>query len=238
MLTSVSAFADPPPASPSPPAPPAAISPAPPTFAPAARPPQNDLGWPQIPMYVYVPGSWASSYVPGAQGMPGVPTTRVWYGWQTLFVLAASTTVGLAGMFGGAASNSDAMVIGGSVVGSAGLLLGGPIVHWARGNTAKGFEALGINFGAPVVGAGLGIGIACAAGGCGNNSQGYGVLLGMMFGGGAGLLTAVIVDVSVLSYDKAAPAGPLASRRSPGWTILPDLKISREKTTFGFAGVF
>jgi hypothetical protein len=59
-----------------------------------------------------------------------------------------------------------------------------------------------------------------------------------VFGGSVGLLTAMIVDVSALSYETTAPVDSSASKRSPGWTILPDLKISRDKTTFGFAGVF
>jgi hypothetical protein len=170
--------------------------------------------------------------------MPGAPSRRVWYGWQTLIVHAASTTVGLSGIFGGAVVSSDVVVLSGTVIGSAGLLLGGPIVHWARGNTGRGFEVLGLNFGVPVVGAAAGIGVGCAAGGCSGGSGGVGIILGMVFGGAAGLLTAIVIDVSVLSFDKSAPVGSTASKRSPGWTIVPDLKLSREKTTFGVAGVF
>ena len=235
MLASVSALADPPPASPTPPATPAAVAPAPPPFALAAPPPQSDLGRPLYPSYFYLPLDSASPQMPG---MPGVPSRRVWYGWQTLFVYAGATTVGLTSLFSGIASGSEALVFGGTVIGGAGLVLGGPIVHWAHGNTARGFAALGLSLGAPLVGAALGVGIGCAAGACGNGSQGFGVAFGIIFGGAAGVLTAMVVDVSALSYETKAAVGSSASTRSPGWTILPDLKISREKTTFGVAGVF
>ncbi|MEO5726362.1 MAG: hypothetical protein ABI134_14670 [Byssovorax sp.] len=232
MLISVSALAEPPPPLPIPPATPAAVAPAPPPPARAALPPQSDPQRLRSPDYVYVPGDWAAS------SMPGMPSRRVWYGWQTLLLYAASTTVGLASGFAGGASDSGFLVVAGSVVGGTGLVLGGPIVHWAHGNTSRGFAALGLNFGATLASGGVGIGIACAAGGCNGSSQGLGIFVGLVFGGAAGLLTAMIIDVSALSYETTAPVASSASKRSPGWTILPDLKISQERTTFGFAGVF
>ncbi len=170
--------------------------------------------------------------------MRGMPSRRVWYGWQTLLVYAASATVGLTTGLAGGASSSGTLVLTGTIIGSTGIVLGGPIVHWARGNTSRGFAALGLNFGATLASGGVGVGIACAAGGCSGSSGGFGVLAGLVFGGSAGLLTALIVDVSALSYDTQAPVDSSASKRSPGWTILPDLKISQDKTTFGVAGVF
>jgi hypothetical protein len=235
MLTSASALADPPPALPLPAATPAAIAPAPPPYARAAPLPQSDPQRPQYPYYVYVPNEWTPTSMPG---MPGVPSRRVWYGWQTLLVYASSVTVGLASGIAGGASDSGFLVAGGAVVGGTGLVFGGPIVHWARGNTSRGFAALGLNFGATLASGGVGVGIACASGGCSGSFGGFGILVGMMFGGSVGLITAMIVDVSALSYDTKAAPDSSASKRSPGWTILPDLKISRDKTTFGFAGVF
>jgi hypothetical protein len=241
MLTSASALADPPPALPLPPATPAAIAPAPPPYARAAPLPQSDPQRPQYPYYVYVPGDWGPPSMPGMSGMPGMPgmpPRRVWYGWQTLLVYAASATVGLTAGIAGGASGSGGLVFTGTMIGSTGIVFGGPIVHWARGNTSRGFAALGLNFGATLVSGGIGVGIACAADACRGSFGGFGILAGMVFGGGVGLLTALIVDVSALSYDTKAAPDSSASKRSPGWTILPDLKISRDKTTFGFAGVF
>ncbi len=167
-----------------------------------------------------------------------MPSRRVWYGWQTLLVYAASATVGLTAGIAGGASDSGALLVPGILIGGTGIVLGGPIVHWVRGNTSRGFAVLGLNFGATLVSGGIGVGIACSADACGGSFGGFGILAGMMFGGSVGLLTALIVDVSALSYDTKAPVESTTSKRSPGWTMLPDLKISRDKTTFGFAGVF
>jgi hypothetical protein len=167
-----------------------------------------------------------------------MPSRRVWYGWQTLLVYAASTTVGLAAGFAGGASDSGGLLFTGTTIGGTGLVFGGPIVHWVHGNTSRGFAALGLNFGATLASGGVGVGIACAADTCSGSFGGFGIFAGLVFGGSVGLLTAMIVDVSALSYETTAPVDSSASKRSPGWTILPDLKISRDKTTFGFAGVF
>ena len=187
MLTSVSAFADPPPALPIPPATPAAIAPAPPPYARATLPPQSDPQRPQYPYYVYIPGDWGPPGTPGMPGMSGVPSRRVWYGWQTLLVYASSATVGLAAGFGGGASDSGFLVAAGSVIAGTGLVFGGPIVHWAHGNTSRGFAALGLNFGATLASGGVGVGIACAAGGCSGSFGGFGIFAGLVFGGSAGL---------------------------------------------------
>ncbi|MEP7126990.1 MAG: hypothetical protein ABJE95_39020 [Byssovorax sp.] len=188
----------------------------------------------EVPTYVYFPGA-------GMGAMPGAPEIAgkgAWYGWQTLLVLGGSTTVGLVGGFAGGGSGSGGVLIGGLSIGGAGLLLGGPIVHWAHGNTSKGLAALGLNFGVPVVGGGLGVATACIAGGCGSGSEGVGILLGLMIGGSAGLLTSMILDVSVLAYEPVDSNPSVTARRAPTWTLVPDLKITRDKTTFGFAGVF
>jgi hypothetical protein len=170
--------------------------------------------------------------------MPGAPTKRGWYGWQTLLVFGGSAAVGIIGSVAGGASDSPGVWLTSLGLGGTGFLLGGPIVHWAHGNTSKGFGALGLNFGMPLVGAGLGVATACVVGGCGRSSDGVGIFIGLLAGGSAGLLASMIVDVSALSYEQT-PSGPsFASRKAPTWTIVPDLKITREKTTFGFAGVF
>jgi hypothetical protein len=160
---------------------------------------------------------------PGTSGPTG---KHRWYGWQTLLVFGGSTTVGLIGAIAGGNSNSPGLLIGGLSLGGAGLLFGGPIIHWA------------LNFGLPVVGGGLGVATACIAGGCGSGSEGIGIFLGLVVGGSAGLLASMIVDVTVLSYEDMGSGPTVVSRRAPTWTIVPDLKLTRDKTTFGFAGVF
>ena len=120
----------------------------------------------------------------------------------------------------------------------AGFVLGGPVVHWAHGNIGRGFGVLGLNIGAPAVTAGLGVGIACASGACSGSGDGAGIFLSLVLGGSAGLLAAMIVDVSVLSHGSNTPVAASALNKAPGWMILPDLHISREKTTFGVVGAF
>jgi hypothetical protein len=171
-------------------------------------------------------------------GTPAIRSKRDWYGWQTLLVFGGATTVALVSGFAGGASDSTGVVVTGLSLGGAGLLFGGPIIHWAHGHTARGFGVLGLNFGMPLVSGGLGIGIACAAGGCGGHDSGFGIFFGSMIGGSFGLLGAMIVDVAALSYEPIAPAPEAAHSKRPTWTLVPDLKITREKTTFGFAGVF
>jgi hypothetical protein len=234
-LASAGALADDPGA---PPAPLTSIAPAPPPRARRARPSQSDSAEPQYPLHLYNPAEWTPPVVPG---MPWIPTStqrRAWYGWQNLLVYASVTTAGVAATLGGGFGDSSALFIGGLAAGGTGILLGGPIIHWAHGHTGKGFAVLGLNVGATLVSAGLGVSLACAAGGCGSSSQGIGFILGSSFGGAAGLIAAMIVDVSVLSYEEAAPVPSFSSKRSPGWTILPDLKISRELTTLGVVGRF
>lgn len=234
FLLAATAHAEPPPPLAVPAAPLAAPPPAAATPPPyGAAPPQYGYApRPRYPEYFYLPGSLAAS--PGSPS----PQTRVWYGWQTLIALGGMTVVGLSSTFGGVASGNAGFTIAGSVLGGTGLFMSGPIVHWIHGNTAKGFVALGLNFGAPLVGGGLGVAIACGTGACRGDLGGFGVFLGGVFGGGVGLLTSLIVDVSALSYDTKAPGAPSARSKAPPWTLLPDLKITREKTTFGVAGVF
>jgi len=217
--------------------PPAATAPPPPYgYAPPpygyAPPPYGYAPPPKYPDYVYVRGAEESS-----AALSG-PTVRVWYGWQTLLVLGGSATIGVISSVAGGVSGAGGVALVGGTLGGTGLLFGGPIVHWAHGNTGKGFVSLGINFGAPVVVGGISVAVICGAGGCTGGNGVFGILGGLTIGGSVGLLAAMIVDVSVLSYDNKAPDASSARHKAPGWIILPDLKISREKTTFGFAGVF
>jgi hypothetical protein len=187
------------------------------------------------PDYFYVPGAESS----GLPGSPELAPKRRWYGWQTLLIVGASTTVGLAvGVGGGAAARSGTVAVVGMGLGGAGLLFGGPIVHWAHGHVARGFGSLGINLGMPVVGAGLGVAVACAGGGCSGQSNGFAIFFGPLIGGGLGSIAAVIVDVSVLSREPVEERPSTASRATRQWTLVPDLDITPRKTTFGVAGVF
>jgi hypothetical protein len=225
-------------------APVALVAPAPPPATPIAPAPYSPGSLPvggaapspsPIPDYLYFP-LVATPGMPGVQLMPQLPSKRVWYGWQTLLVFGGSLGVGLIGGIGGGASGSDAVLLSGLSIGGGGFLLGGPVTHWVHGNVAKGFGSLGLNFGMPVVGGALGAGLVCISAGC-DADQGIDIFLGVVVGGSLGLIASMILDVSVLSYENQ-PTKPVISRRAPGWKIVPDLRITHEKTTFGFAGVF
>ena len=205
------------------------VSPLPQGYAPRTLPLSAPLV--QYPAYFYMP-------VVAGEPLPGTPTKRVWYGWQTLLLLGGSTTVGLVTSLSGFATRADGLGWVGVSVGGAGLLFGGPIVHWAQGNTSKGFGALGLNFGVPLVSSGIGVAVVCGLSGCGRSSDGFGIFFGLLIGGSVGLIGAVVIDVTALDYDSNVPVNAVASRKAPGWTLVPDLHITREKTTFGFAGVF
>jgi hypothetical protein len=168
------------------------------------------------------------------------PRKRTWYGWQTLLVYGSSAVAGALVGSVGIATQSSGLAALGIGAGSGGLALGGPIVHWYHGNIAKGFGALGLNFGMPLVGLGLGVGTTCVVGGCGGHDELGNMLVGAIIGASAGLLGSFILDATVLaySYEPVAPGPPTTARRAPSWTIVPDLEITHEKTTFGFAGVF
>lgn len=235
--SSARARAEPPPSAYTVPvAPPA---PSPPSTAPAAPPPSGYALRPlvlaaplvQYPTYVYLPDT-------AFEAMRQKPTKRVWYGWQTLIVLGSSATLGTVIGLSAAATRADGLAFVGMGIGGVGALFGGPIVHWAHGNTGKGFGALGLNIGVPVLSGGIGVAVACGAGGCSNSSGGFGVFFGLLVGGSLGLIGSMIIDVTALAYDNNMPVAATASRKAPGWTLVPDLKITREKTTFGFAGVF
>ena len=234
-LASASALADDPGA---PPAPLTSITPAPPPSAGIARSGQSYSAQPQYPLHVYNPAEWTPPAAPGMPWIPAPHVQRVWYGWQNILVYARSLTAGLAAILGGGLSDSTPLFIGGSFAGGTGILMGGPIVHWVHGHPGKGFAVLGINAGATLLSGGIGVGLGCATGGCSGSSSGIGVFLGSSIGGAAGLLAAIIVDVSVLSYEETEPVGSRTSKRSPQWTILPDLKITRQMTTLGVAGIF
>jgi hypothetical protein len=210
---------------------------APPTAIAPARRPLGGAPSYDVPDYIYVPAAPWTAGVPSIPGMPEMPGQRTWYGWQTLLVFGGSTTVGLIGGFGGGASGSDVVLLAGLSIGGAGFLFGGPIVHWANGHIGRGFGALGLNFGMPLVGAGLGAGVVCVSAGC-DADQGVDIFLGVVIGGGLGLIASMVVDVTVLSYEPSTPVASTARAKAPGWTMLPDFHITKEKTTFGVAGVF
>lgn len=134
---------------------------------------------------------------------------RVWYGGQTLIVLAASAAVTAAGGWTPV-----------SILGAGGILLGGPVVHWAHGHVGRGFGSLALNVGLPLLTGAVGLGIA----------EGWGVL----FTAPVGLLAALVIDIAVLSYEDR----PATSARRRGPSLAPDVRFSSDGVAVGAVGVF
>jgi hypothetical protein len=134
--------------------------------------------------------------------------------------------VGLGSTFAGAPQAGIPLALGG-------LVLGGPIVHWAHGEGNRGFLALGLNVGGILVGGLAGWGVTCAFSRCSGLSGLGALVVGGSFGGAAGLIAAVIVDVAALSYQENP-----RSRSRARYTILPDLQVANDRTTVGLVGTF
>lgn len=123
--------------------------------------------------------------------------------------------------------------------GVSGFFLGAPIVHIAHGRGTAALESLGLRAGLPLVGAWIGyrVGpqdIACAdaapvEGGLGGGCTDQGSIVGMLLGGLAGGVSAMVIDAKFLAkYEKrTAP---------PSWTA--SIAPSHGGATVGVAGTF
>jgi hypothetical protein len=143
---------------------------------------------------------------------------KVWYGWQTLLTDGAALAILMA-------ANSDnrqeATIEGLGALAGATFLLGGPIVHWANGQTGRGFASLGIRLGTPVVG------FLFLADGVENRSL-------FRVGLGASLLIAwipgaIAIDAAVLAR-KEVPASRVS--------VVPLVAPTRGGGTLGLGGTF
>jgi hypothetical protein len=120
-----------------------------------------------------------------------VPKRTRWYGWQTLLADAASVAL----IVGGASAESGELAL----VGVGGLWLAAPTVHFSHRNVGRGLLSLGARFAFPITGAAIG----AAAEDCGASDGELDLcpLGGILAGGLLGLVTAVIVDASVLAHE-------------------------------------
>ncbi|HVU03841.1 MAG TPA: hypothetical protein VHE30_18910, partial [Polyangiaceae bacterium] len=78
------------------------------------------------------------------------PSTRTWYGWQTLIadgVSAAALTAGEVS-FSAQGSKETATPTALLLIGLSGATLGAPIVHWSHGRAGAGFASLGLRLSA------------------------------------------------------------------------------------------
>lgn len=205
--------------------------------APAAPAAPSPYPNPYTYPYPYAAPPPGYAYPPLAVPAPEVPTVRRWYGWQTLILYSLSIPLGITSI----ASGSGGFEAVALPLASTGLLFGGPIIHWSHGKVARGFAVLGMHVGASVVGSGLGIGIFCAIGACSSSGDvgPIGIFLGIVVGGSSGLVASQFVDVAALSYDERPFDASTAGRRKGlGFTLLPDVRVTRDRTMLGIVGTF
>jgi len=158
-----------------------------------------------------------------ADDPPPEPERR-WFGSYSLITFGGTLALGLGLSF---ARKPEA----GLPIAAAGLLLAGPITHWAVEGVGPGFRVLALNFGAVISGGLTGAAVYCMLNRCRSSRLGDAFGFGGFFGGTAGALIALIVDVAAMSCSPPEP-------RRLGAFVLPDLRVSAEGTTFGVVGAF
>lgn len=132
-----------------------------------------------------------------------------WYGWQTLLVDAAATSLLIASV-DAQSGGSKALDLGtGSGkaflgLGIATYALGGGTVHLAHGSPAKAIASVGMRAVSPVLTSVVGMLVAIPSCGAG----GYCALAGGLFGLVGGAVVASIVDVAALAHEPVRPAKP------------------------------
>lgn len=132
-----------------------------------------------------VAGRTITDYHRSRRGAP----VKHWYGWQTLIADGASLIV----VPLGAAAAGSPEVAAGAFIG--GYLLAAPIIHFAHGRPGIAAASFGLRLGMPLLGAAAG----ALADGCGE--RGEWCVAGPVIGMALGMLGAVVLDASLLTYE-------------------------------------
>jgi hypothetical protein len=143
----------------------------------------------------------------------------MWYGAPIIIADGVSTLVATVG---GVATGGVLTAVGAGT-----FILVPPIIHWARGNVAKGFGSLGLRVGMPAGGTLIGgiVGVV-ASGNCSGDFCAFaGLALGGLIGGGLGIIGASVVDSAVLAHDSGVDDESLPETKqqakTPNFTIQP-----------------
>lgn len=182
----------------------------------------------------------AAAVLVGAEGAraddasprPDPPRQDRWYGYQTLIadgVAIATSSTGVALTVSEAkAGGNDANPLPGLALAGLGAttyLLGAPIVHWAHGRVGVGFISLGMRILAPLAGLGLGaVGSELA-----NGSKNQ---IGIPIGAAAGALTAVLLDATLLGWQRTSSDG-VTNKPPAAALLLPTLVVSKQAFALG-----
>ena len=159
---------------------------------------------------------------------PDVATSgHRWYGWQTLLADATAALVGIGGYLGQRDVDVPMVVAGGVYA------LGAPVVHWAHGNTGRGFGSLGLRLLLPVGGALLAL-VATSGQPCGHDCG----LGDAAVGAVVGMAAASAIDASALAWEDAgARASDPEPRAEPGDPEV-FLALDVRRGTVGIGGRF
>lgn len=116
-----------------------------------------------------------------------------WYGWQLMAVDAASIAMLTLGPSVAADESEEQAAV---ITGLAGYALGAPAVHLAHQDDWTSLESVGLRVGLPLagfLGGGL-VGIVA------DDSSGYGAMFGALFGLAVGVVSAMVIDYTVLAH--------------------------------------
>jgi hypothetical protein len=132
---------------------------------------------------------------------------ETWYGGETLAADGAAFALALAG---GATLQAPAVSTAFAIVSLGTYVLGGPIVHGSHGRGGAAVGDFLMRLAVPITGALLGAAVGSAlspasASTCEGDGPCGGGLGGAVIGLGLGIVTASIVDATVLAYEPAAP---------------------------------
>ncbi|HEU4411415.1 MAG TPA: hypothetical protein VFS43_39555 [Polyangiaceae bacterium] len=191
--------------------------------APAAKP---EVEAPKAPPARPAAAPAAAPRAPARAALAPAPKEREWYGWQTLLVDAAASSVyGVA-----VATRSEAI----NWVAQGGYLAGAPLVHASRGRYGVAAASLGLRAFAPLVGAW--VGDVAADGRCGYEIDlGWSCAAKHRFAGAfLGAVVASVTDAALLAR-REAPAKPKVSLAP---TVAPTVAPARQGATLGLSGTF
>lgn len=133
-------------------------------------------------------------------------------------------------------TSSSSGAVGGTLLVGAGLtyVLGGPIVHATHGNTGTAFGSFGLRLGLPVGGALVGglIGGQMSQGCSGDFCELGGALAGGLVGFVGGMITASIIDISLLAYEDDPTSA------APRMTLVPAIDPKQGSASVNVQGIW
>ena len=173
---------------------------------------------------------------------PAPASAKRWYGWQTLTAVAVSDSLVVAGgflafhgsfrVFDKTPVNVGETATGATmaVLGLTGHVFSGAVIHAVNGQKDNVGYSIGLNLGVPFITGLAGLGLGYAA------DRKDGAPAGAMVGLIGGMVTASILDISLLSYAPRSSARGGRSIEAPSLTLAPILAPST--AGLGVAGRF